>query len=160
MSRYAAVTAPPRPERKLVHMFTTSRITRPVVLALAAASLAAGPAAAREADAPIIRDTPAATAQQPESQDLRAPDGADRVDARQQAAPPRTEGMGVQPVPAPSTPQRHPQPAATPLTTRVDSGGIDWLAVLVGACGVLALGLGAAAIRSHRSRMPVGTPHA
>jgi hypothetical protein len=140
-------------------MFTTSRITRPVVLALAAASLAAGPAAAREADAPIVRDTPAAV-QSSESQDLRAPDGADRVDAQQQSTPPRTEGMGVQPVPAPSTPRLHSQPAATPLTTRVDSGGIDWLSVLVGACGVLALGLAAAALRSHRSRMPVGTPHA
>jgi hypothetical protein len=140
-------------------MFTTPRIARPVVLALAVASLAAGPAAAREADAPIVRDTPTAAVQQSESQDLRAADGADRVDA-QQAAPPRTEGMGVQPVPAPSTPQLHSQPAATPLTTRVDSGGIDWLSVLVGACGVLALGLAAAALRSHRSRTPVGTPHA
>jgi hypothetical protein len=142
-----------RPDDRRHGMFTTSSIKRPVVLGLALAALGASTAAAREADAPIVRAEPAAAQL---SQDLRSPDAVTGQGTQQRLAPPRTEGMGVQPAVASA---QAPAPVeATPLTTSGGGSDIDWLAIAIGGCAVLALGLAGAAVRSHRSHTPASTP--
>jgi hypothetical protein len=142
-------------------MFTTTSMIRTVVLGVALASLTASSAVAQSQD---LRSPDAAESAVQRPQDLRSPDAAAAEGTQQRPAPARMEGMGVQPVrtPAASEPASAPtsQASAASLTTATDSSGIDWLAVVIGGCAVLAVGLAAAAMRSyrHRSHTPLGNP--
>jgi hypothetical protein len=141
-------------------MSITSNIRRVAVVAGALAALTTSVATAREADQPIVRSDPATTVSK--AQDLRSPDVVGATQIQRRSTPARTEGMGVQPVPAAVASQPdavEPAPAASaaaPLATSDDSGGMDWLAFAIGGFAVLAVGLAGGALWSRHAHA-VGT---
>jgi hypothetical protein len=105
-------------------MLSTAQLTRTVIIAATAASLAAGPALARPSEEPLSA-APAVTRTTPPPR-------------HEQGTPPCVEGMGV-------VPQR---PAATkpvgpvvPLTQATDSSARDWLIAGILAASTLAAAL-------------------
>ena len=128
-------------------MSKAQQLTTTVATMLMVAAFATPVAFARPADP----GGPQTTA--PAVQDNRTPDRQDSEGiGSTTGVPARVDSIGVAPASrtaAPAAPvAATPSVAPTALTTPDDTGGLDWLSVLIGAAGVVGLGLVALAVRS------------